>query len=144
MSTPLDAGANPAASASKRSGPKQSGRREVILGALRDGEDFQSAQDIHANLRSSGEKVGLATVYRVLQALHETGEVDALRNEGGEVTYRSCESVHHHHHLVCRRCGRTVEVEGPAVEKWAAAMAAKHGYSDVSHTVEIFGVCGNH
>jgi Fur family ferric uptake transcriptional regulator len=121
-----------------------SSKREAILAALRGGDDFLSAQDIHANLRASGQKVGLATVYRALQALHEAGELDALRTESGEVTYRSCESSSHHHHLVCRRCGRTVEVEGPAVEKWADAMAAKHGYTDVRHTVEIFGVCSNH
>jgi Fur family ferric uptake transcriptional regulator len=124
-------------------GPRAS-KRELILGALRGGEDFLSAQDLHANLRAVGQKVGLATVYRILQALHEAGEVDVLRSESGEVTYRSCESSHHHHHLVCRLCGSTVEVEGPAVEKWADTMAAKHGYRDVSHTVEIFGVCGNH
>jgi Fur family ferric uptake transcriptional regulator len=119
-------------------------KREVILGALRGGEDFLSAQDVHANLRAAGRKVGLATVYRTLQALLEEGQVDAMRNEAGEVTYRSCESDRHHHHLVCRVCGRTVEVEGPAVEKWADSTAERHGYRDVSHTVEIFGVCGNH
>jgi Fur family ferric uptake transcriptional regulator len=125
------------------SGPRAS-KREMILGALQGGEDFLSAQDVHANLRAGGQKVGLATVYRTLQALHDAGEVDALRNQAGEVTYRSCASSRHHHHLVCRECGRTVEVEGPAVEKWADSMAEKHGYRDVSHTVEIFGVCGNH
>lgn len=119
-------------------------KRDVILGVLRSTEDFQSAQDIHGNLRASGEKVGLATVYRVLQAMQEAGDVDALRNESGEVTYRSCESGHHHHHLVCRQCGNTVEIEGPAVEKWADSMATKHGFTDIAHTVEIFGVCSRH
>ena len=119
-------------------------KREVILGALQGGDDFLSAQDVHAQLRASGQKVGLATVYRALQTLHEVGEIDALRSESGEVTYRSCASSHHHHHLVCRECGRTVEVEGPAVERWANDVASKHGYRDVSHTIEIFGVCGDH
>jgi Fur family ferric uptake transcriptional regulator len=123
--------------------PKAS-KRDVILGALQGGEDFLSAQDIHAHLRADGQKVGLATIYRTLQSMHEAGQVDALRSEGGEVTYRRCESTRHHHHLVCRQCGRTVEIEGPAVEKWADSMAAKHGYTEVSHRVEIFGVCGNH
>lgn len=119
-------------------------KRDLVLGALQASGDFRSAQDIHANLRAAGQKVGLATVYRVLQALQEAGGVDALRNESGEITYRSCESGHHHHHLVCRQCGRTVEIEGPAVEKWADSMATKHGYTDIAHTVEIFGVCSKH
>lgn len=119
-------------------------KRDLILDSLATGTDFLSAQDIHARLRSAGEKVGLATVYRSLQALQEAGEVDALRSEAGEITYRRCASTDHHHHLVCRLCGRTVEIAGPAVERWADAVAAEHGYSEVSHTVEIFGICGNH
>lgn len=124
--------------------PAKSSKRTIVLDALTGGEDFRSAQDIHARLRVAGQKIGLATIYRTLQSLHEAGEVDAMRNESGEITYRSCASDAHHHHLVCRRCGRTVEVEGPAVERWAESMAAQHGYTDISHTVEIFGVCGNH
>ena len=62
-----------------------------------------------------------------------------------EVIYRRSSTPRHHHHLVCRECGKTVEVEGPAVvESWAARVAAEHGYSDVSHTLEIFGTCGDH
>lgn len=102
--------------------------------------DFASAQDLYARLREAGENVGLATVYRTLQALAEAGEVDVMRPAGGEVRYRRC-SRGHHHHLVCRACGRTVEVAGPAVESWAERVAAEHGYVDVSHTLEVFGTC---
>jgi Fur family ferric uptake transcriptional regulator len=126
-----------------RGAARSSSKREVVLGALEEGEDFQSAQDIHAALRVAGQKVGLATIYRTLQQLSTGGEVDVLRNDSGEATYRSC-SQSHHHHLVCRVCGKTVEVKGPAVERWTESVATKHGYRDVSHTVEIFGVCGDH
>jgi Fur family ferric uptake transcriptional regulator len=103
-------------------------------------EEFQSAQDIHDALRHAGEKVGLATVYRTLQGMAEAGEVDVLQSAGGEVVYRQC-SPHHHHHLVCRNCGRTVEIAGAAVEKWAQRMASEHDFADVTHTVELFGLC---
>jgi Fur family ferric uptake transcriptional regulator len=102
--------------------------------------DFRSAQELHEMLRRGGENVGLTTVYRTLQALAESGEVDVLRAGDGEAVYRRC-SRGHHHHLVCRTCGRAVEVEGPAVERWADRMAAEHGFTEVSHTVEIFGRC---
>jgi len=105
-------------------------------------DDFRSAQDIHDLLRRNGENVGLSTVYRTLQALADSGEVDVLRTEDGEAIYRRC-STTHHHHLVCRECGRTVEVEGPAVERWADAVAGTHGFTRVSHTLEIFGTCPN-
>ena len=118
-------------------------QRTAIAEVLAANAEFASAQDIHARLDEAGSPVGLATVYRNLQAMATEGEVDVLRTDDGELAYRACGSGHHHH-LVCRECGRTVEVEGPTVEKWAAAVATEHGYRDVTHTIEIFGVCSAH
>jgi Fur family transcriptional regulator, ferric uptake regulator len=117
-------------------------QRRAVSAALDAVDDFRSAQDIHDLLKQRGENVGLTTVYRTLQALSDSGEVDVLRNDDGEALYRRC-SDGHHHHLVCRGCGRTVEVAGPTVERWADKVAAEHGYTDVSHTLEIFGTCGS-
>jgi Fur family ferric uptake transcriptional regulator len=115
-------------------------QRLAVAGALDAVEGFQSAQQIHELLSRRGDSVGLATVYRTLQRLAEAGEVDMMRTEDGEAIYRRCSDTHHHH-LVCRSCGRTVEVEGPAVERWTSTIADQHGYADVSHTLEIFGTC---
>lgn len=115
-------------------------QRLAVAEAMASFDDFRSAQDIHDLLGRRGERVGLATVYRTLQRLVEGGEVDLLRTEDGEAIYRRC-SATHHHHLVCRGCGATVEVEGPAVERWTRAMADEHGFAEVSHTLEIFGTC---
>jgi Fur family ferric uptake transcriptional regulator len=90
---------------------------------------------------SRGEHVGLTTVYRHLQVLSEDGRVDAIRDTSGETLYRRCRTDAHHHHLTCRNCGRSVEVEGRAVELWAEQVAAEAGFTDVGHTVELFGLC---
>jgi Fur family ferric uptake transcriptional regulator len=128
-------------SASTSSG-RPTRQRRAIAAVMATFDDFRSAQEIHGLLSESGEQVGLSTVYRALQALADAGEIDSLRTEAGESIYRRCSGTHHHH-LVCRTCGATVEVEGPAVEKWTRAVAADHGYSDVSHTLEIFGTCSS-
>ena len=117
-------------------------QRRAVQSVMVDLEGFASAQQIHDILKQRGESVGLSTVYRNLQALADADLLDALRNDEGETLYRRCSSGHHHH-LVCRSCGRTVEVEGPAVERWADATAEKHGFSDVEHTLEIFGTCAD-
>lgn len=117
-------------------------QRLAINDVLERAEDFHSAQEIHDLLRQAGEKVGLATVYRTLQSMADGGEVDVLQSASGEAVYRQC-SPEHHHHLVCRNCGRTVEVSGPTVEKWAHATASEHGFTDVSHTIELFGICAD-
>lgn len=121
-------------------GARPTRQRRAVLGVLTALPDFRSAQEIHALLRRRGENVGLSTVYRTLQTLADLEEVDVLRTEGGEALYRQC-SDRHHHHLVCRECGATVEIAGPTVERWATSVAGEHGFTDVSHTVEIFGLC---
>jgi Fur family transcriptional regulator, ferric uptake regulator len=114
---------------------------QALAAALASLPGFCSAQEIHAELRRKGEHVGLTTVYRHLQALSEQGSVDAIRDVNGEILYRQCETSVHHHHLTCRNCGRSVEVEGRAVEQWAEKVAAEAGFTDVGHTVELFGLC---
>lgn len=115
-------------------------QRAAVRSLLDSTAEFRSAQELHAQLRAQGVSVGLTTVYRTLQSLSDAGEVDVLRADGGEAVYRRCSS-RHHHHLVCRRCGRTVEVEDAAVERWAGEVARTHGFLDVRHTVEIVGLC---
>jgi Fur family ferric uptake transcriptional regulator len=120
--------------------PRQTRQRSAVKALLENLDEFRSAQAIHDLLREQGASVGLTTVYRSLQALADAGEVDLLVNDEGQTLYRKC-SDHHHHHLVCRTCGTTVEIEGPAVESWADRMALEHGFTDVSHTLEIVGQC---
>ena len=123
-------------------GARSTRQRAAVASVLEGQTEFRTAQEIHQALRASGAAVGLTTVYRTLQALADSEEVDVLRNADGENAYRRC-SKGHHHHLVCRSCGRTVEVEGPAVERWADKIADEHGFTDVAHTLEIFGTCSN-
>ena len=115
-------------------------QRTAIEADIDQSDEFRSAQEVHASLVAGGDKIGLATVYRTLQAMVDEEALDSLRTDDGEIVYRRC-STGHHHHLVCRDCGRTVEVEGPAVERWADKVSAEHGFTDVSHTLELFGRC---
>jgi Fur family transcriptional regulator, ferric uptake regulator len=120
--------------------PRSTRQKRALADVLGRSGSFRSAQDLFAELRSRGETVGLTTVYNQLRSLAEAGAVDTLRADDGEILYRRC-GEEHHHHLVCRRCGRSVEVEGPEVERWARHVAAAHGFTELTHTVEIFGVC---
>ncbi|MCU1491892.1 MAG: Zinc uptake regulation protein [Acidimicrobiaceae bacterium] len=117
-------------------------QKRAIAAALDSSDAFRSAQDIYTELRARGENVGLTTIYNQLRALAEAGELDVLRGDDGETHYRRC-GTEHHHHLVCSECGRTVEVEGPEVERWASRVAAEHGFVEVAHTVEVLGTCAS-
>lgn len=117
-------------------------RQRTAIGALlEDVDEFRSAQQIHTMLGERGEGIGLATVYRTLGAMAAAGEVDTLRT-GDEALFRRCaRPASHHHHLVCRRCGRTVEVQGLNLEAQIRTIAGEHGFVDVEHTLEMFGTC---
>ena len=116
-------------------------QRSAVADLLTEVDDFRSAQQLHELLRDRGSEVGLATVYRTLQSLATSGDVDVLRAEDGESLYRRCSRREHHHHLVCRRCGTAKEIDGPGVEAWAEAVGAAHGFHDIVHTMELSGIC---
>lgn len=115
--------------------------RSIIRETLDSTDKFLSAQGLHELLTERGEDVGLATVYRALQLFADDGDVDCLRDSDGEMLYRKCLRQAHHHHLICRRCGYTQEVEAPQLEDWAERTASEHGFVGVSHTFELYGVC---
>ncbi len=123
-------------------GARSTRQREALVHVLEEVDGFRSARELHAMLVSRGAQVGIATVYRSLQLLADADLVDVIHSEEGEASYRRC-STRHHHHVVCRVCGRAVEAQAPAVEKWVAAIAAEHGFSDISHDLEIFGTCSD-
>ncbi|MGO1236358.1 MAG: Fur family transcriptional regulator [Microbacterium gubbeenense] len=115
-------------------------QREAVREALTSTSGFVSAQDLHALIRDE-TGIGLATVYRTLAGFAKSGEADSLQSPEGENLFRACTTEGHHHHLICRRCGKTVEIEARAVERWARDTAAENGFSDAEHVVDIFGVC---
>ncbi|MGC3995308.1 MAG: Fur family transcriptional regulator [Propionicimonas sp.] len=122
--------------------PRNTRQRTEIRQAVEALANFATAQDIHDRLRHEGSGVGLATVYRTLQALASAGELDAIRTPDGQVAYRTC-SPGHHHHLICRSCGRTVEVSIPSLEAQVRTLAAQEGFAQVDHEVEFFGTCAD-
>lgn len=122
-------------------GQTRSTRQRAALGALlAELTEFRSAQEIHDLLIRRGEAVGLSTVYRNLQAMADAGQLDVLHLGSGEALFRQC-STRHHHHLVCRSCGRTVEIAEPAIEAWARRTAHEHGFVEACHHLEIVGLC---
>lgn len=116
-------------------------QREAVREALSGTDGFVSAQGLHSALRDSGSPIGLATVYRALADLATEGDADSLQSEDGEALYRACSTSGHHHHLICRNCGLTVEIEADAVEKWAQRVASDHGFTQAQHVVDVFGLC---
>jgi Fur family ferric uptake transcriptional regulator len=128
--------------AGRRAGEVRNTRqRRAVEEALASLEDFHSAQQLHRIINDAGQRVSLATVYRVLQSLESSGDVDVLQGAEGQALYRRCAAEEHHHHLLCRSCGTAEDIEADAVERWARETGAAFGFTEIQHTVEITGLC---
>jgi Fur family ferric uptake transcriptional regulator len=113
----------------------------MVLAALSTAGGFRSAQALHEQIRGSGHHIGLTTTYRVLHDLVLDATADTVRGEDGQQLFRLTRLSGHHHHLVCRSCGHSIEVVSAAVETWAANIATEHGFTDFDHAIDLFGLC---
>ena len=122
-------------------GRRRSRQREHLLHYLEQEPVFRTAQQIHAGLREQGQRVGLATVYRTLQLLADSGDVDTLRAPSGEQSFRLCSTSGHHHHLICHSCGTVLEFDDQPVQDWVDQLCAASGFTPQRHVLEIIGTC---
>ncbi|KAA8829043.1 Fur family transcriptional regulator [Bifidobacterium myosotis] len=120
---------------------RQTKQKDAIHAALAACDEFISAQELHRRMQDGGSRIGLATVYRQLNALADAGAADTIRLDGQQL-FRLCGDDGHHHHLVCRNCGKTVEIDPPS-ETWLRKVAESHGFTVESHTLEVFGLCAD-
>ena len=123
-------------------GQRVTRQRLAITELLENVDEFRSARQIHQMLHERGQEIGLATVYRTLNAMAEQGHLEVLLQPTGEHTYLRCEPrAEHHHHLVCRTCGRTVDVAAPELEQLVEQLASNHDFTDVEHSIDFLGTC---
>lgn len=114
--------------------------RLLIERLLTESPGFVTARDVADRLRQRGTGIGVTTVYRNLRMMAERGELDVI-HINGEAMYRACVDRRHHHHIVCRGCGKTVEIGIPGLEEWIGRAACKLHFTEISHNLEIFGLC---
>lgn len=99
------------------------------------------AEEILAGLRSSGQKVSRATVYRNLELLVECGLVQRQRLGRNRYLYEHVHAGQSHDHLACRDCGRVVEFVSPAIQAMLNEICRAHGFSRDDRQVQILGLC---
>jgi Fur family ferric uptake transcriptional regulator len=116
-------------------------QRSAVLATLGSSGRFRTAQEIYSELRQSGARVGLTTVYRHLQKLADGGVIHAVQTASRQTAYRQCSTTAPHHHLICVGCGAGVEIMGGEMDDWVESQAMRLGYKDVSHSLEIRGLC---
>lgn len=125
-----------------RAGHRSGGAREAVIRSLAHQQCCRSAQEIFDQLRNDGRRVGIASVYRVLDLLVGLGLVQRLDLGGGTSRYEpALPGGEHHHHLVCVTCGEVSPFEDPGLERALEGTAARSDYTVVGHDVVLRGRC---
>lgn len=101
---------------------------------------FTAAELLH-DVREANPRIGRATVFRTLDMLAEQGALERIDLPTGEHAYVACAPEEHHHHVVCRRCGKSVEVEDSGLQSVVGEIARRSGFVIDSHRLELFGLC---
>jgi len=127
-----------------RKGLRNGGARRAVIDLLAEQHCCLTAQEIFDRLRGSERKVGIASVYRVLELLSSAGFVQRIDLGSGSSRY---EPIHsggdHHHHLVCDSCGKVEAFEDRDLERALHRLEASSGYAVAAHDVVLHGSCGD-
>lgn len=124
-----------------RRGLKHSRQREQIAQIFFELEGHVSVDELLARTRQSDPRVSLATVYRTMKLLAESG-LAAVRQFGdGQTRYEVAAGRAHHDHLICVGCGEIVEFSNPQIEALQAEVARRHGFAVERHRLELYGRC---
>jgi Fur family transcriptional regulator, ferric uptake regulator len=142
--TAQDGWADATLSALLAGGLRRGGARRAVVEALAENDCCLTAQEILDNLRASGRKVGIASVYRILDLLVGGGFVQRIELGSGSSRYEPIRSGgEHHHHLVCDRCGTVEPFEDAALERALVRVERTSGYDVSLHDVVLHGACGD-
>lgn len=123
----------------RQAGLKRTPQRESLLRVLEEADRPLSAEEIRTRMDEG--RSGLPTIYRNLERFTQEGWAEGLVGQDQVMRYVRCRSAHHHHHLQCEACGRTVEVEGCGVSQALKQMEAATGFRITGHRLHLTGLC---
>ncbi len=124
-----------------KQGLKSTRQREIILNEFLRCSTHPSTEELYLKLRKKHPNIGYATVYRTLKLFSECGIAEERHFGDGQTRYESTTCEEHHDHLICKECGAILEFEDPRIEQLQEEVARQHGFTIVSHRLEIYGRC---
>jgi Fur family transcriptional regulator, ferric uptake regulator len=118
------------------------GQREAVADVVFTSPEHLSVEDIEAQLKQRGERIGKATIYRTMEILVRSGLVEEHDFGEGFKRYEHLFGVQPiHEHLICTNCGSVTEFQSPEVVRIRDQAAAEHGFQPARHRLEVYGIC---
>jgi len=116
-------------------------QRRLILDAICAGGGHTTLEEIQQRVQAKDASISLSTIYRALDFLCELRLVATAEVNGGRMVYEIA-SEQPHHHLVCRRCGKTVQIDHAEVGAFFDQLEQQHDFAVDSNHLALFGLCG--
>jgi Fur family ferric uptake transcriptional regulator len=136
--------ANELLAAVARAGHRVTHPRQAVAQLIAGRSGHFTAADLIDEARSRRMRLGRATVFRNLDLLTELDVLERLDLPSGDHAYVRCAPEQHHHHVVCRECGRSVEIEDQGLQSVVRQIERTSGYRIDAHRLELFGACPEH
>jgi len=114
--------------------------RLLIFQELSTSESPLSPQELYRCLIKKKRKIGLTSIYRCLDLFESLGLVFKIVN-GSSVKYKFCEMENHHHHVICKVCGKAVEIDFCNISDWSEKVMESTGYQVTDHQFNFYGYC---
>ncbi len=119
-------------------------RRAIINILLENNDRHLSSEEIYDLVRENCPEIGLATVYRTMQLLDEIGVISKLNLDDGCIRYELAlnkSESHNHHHLICKKCGKIIEVEDDLMDNVESEIQGAYKFKILDHDVKFYGLC---
>lgn len=128
----------------KLKGYKLTPQRKTIIDAIFNNNCDSlhlSAEEIYDIVKINFPDIGLATVYRTLIVLDELKIISKINFDDGCDRYEMIAEKHQHHHLICKKCGKVIEVSEDLLEKLEKTVEKNYEFKIIDHNVKIYGLC---
>ena len=125
----------------KDKGIRHSEQRRYIVDIFLKTERHLTTADLYELVRKKHRNIGYATVYRTMKLISSAGLAEEVNFGDGMVRFEHKYGHEHHDHLICLKCGRFIEAMKPEIEKLQQELSREHGFTPMSHKLQIFGVC---
>ena len=120
---------------------RMTGQRQQVLRTFLSTERHLSAEDLHTLVKKKAPSIGYSTVSRMLKILCACGLAQEIELGDGRARFEHAFAHRHHDHLICVRCGRSVEVMSPKLEQVQMQVARRNKFKPQWHRLQIFGIC---
>ena len=122
-------------------GLKSTRQRALIVDTFFGAGGHVSVEDVWSRVRKLDARVSVATVYRTMKLLAESGLAHARNFGDGQTRYEAAVGREHHDHLICTNCQKIIEFENDRIEAMQDMVAKRHGFKVTSHKMELYGLC---